>query len=148
MTVSKASSCILRLFASLNIHYNKNTKVQKQNETKVKKLQTKVVDSVIFGNHCNTFFQQTSSFLKFLVKTSYDKTLLYKFHSTHLVLVIRIFFDKSLNYPKVYTRSKTSVQIKITSQVPNLLSMFKYNCIYQIEQAIYKFLLSIFLLYA
>ena len=31
-----------------NIHYYKNTKVQKQNETEAKKFQTKVVDSVIF----------------------------------------------------------------------------------------------------
>ena len=26
----------------------------------------------------------------------------------HLILVIRIYFDKNLNYPKVYTSSKTS----------------------------------------
>ena len=64
----------MRLFASLNIHYNKNAKVQKQNETKVKKIQTKFVDSVIFGTHCKTFFQQSSSFPKFSVKTNYDKT--------------------------------------------------------------------------
>ena len=53
MHVSKATPSILRLFASLNIHYNKNTKVQNQNETKVKKLQTKVVDSLqyIFSIH-------------------------------------------------------------------------------------------------
>ena len=46
MHVSKATPSIMRLFPSLNIHYNKNTKVQKQNETKVKKLETKVVDSL------------------------------------------------------------------------------------------------------
>ena len=46
MHVSKVTPGIMWLFASLNIHYNKNTKVQKQNETKVKKLQTKVVDSL------------------------------------------------------------------------------------------------------
>ena len=46
MHVSKATPSIMRLFASLNIHHNKNTKVQKQNKTKVKKLQTKVVDSL------------------------------------------------------------------------------------------------------
>ena len=46
MHVSKATPSIMRLFASLNIHYNKNTKVQKQNETKVKNLQTKVIDSL------------------------------------------------------------------------------------------------------
>ena len=64
----------------------------------------------------------------------------------HLVLVIRIYFDNNFNYLKVYTTSKTTGQIKITSQVPNLLIMFKtkYNYIYQIQQGIYKFLLSIF----
>ena len=36
----------------------------------------------------------------------------------HLVLVIRIYFDKNLSY-------KNPGQIKITSQVPNLLTMFK-----------------------
>ena len=46
MQVSKAIPSIMRLFASLSIHYNKNTIVQKQNETEVKKLQTKVVDSL------------------------------------------------------------------------------------------------------
>ena len=46
MQVSKATPSIMRLFASLNIHYNKNTKVQTQNETEVKKLQTKVLDSL------------------------------------------------------------------------------------------------------
>ena len=38
MQVSKATSTIKGLLASLNIHYNKNTKVQKQNETDIKKL--------------------------------------------------------------------------------------------------------------
>ena len=45
MHVSKATPS-MRLFASLNIHYSKNTKVQKQNEAKVKRLQKKVVDSL------------------------------------------------------------------------------------------------------
>ena len=39
MQVSKTTSSIIGLFASLNIHYNKNTKVQKQNETDVFKLE-------------------------------------------------------------------------------------------------------------
>ena len=43
MQVSKATSGIMRLFVSLNIHYNKNTKVQKQNKTKVKKLKQKLL---------------------------------------------------------------------------------------------------------
>ena len=38
MQVSKANLSIMRLYASLNIHYNKNTKVQNQNEINVKKL--------------------------------------------------------------------------------------------------------------
>ena len=46
MHVSKATPSIIRLFASLNIHYKKNTKVEKQNKIKVKKLQTKVIDSL------------------------------------------------------------------------------------------------------
>ena len=57
-----------------------------------------------------------------------------KFNNTdrlHFVLVVRIYFANNLNYPKVYTSSKTPGQIKITSQVPNLLNMFKtkYNYI-------------------
>ena len=46
MQVSKATPSMIRLFASLNIHYDKNTKMQTQNETEVKKLKTKVVDSL------------------------------------------------------------------------------------------------------
>ena len=63
----------------------------------------------------------------------------------HLVLVIKIYFDNNFNYNKVYTSSMTPGQIKITSQVPNLLKMFKtkYNYMYQIKQGIYKFLLPI-----
>ena len=76
MQVSKAISSIRRLFASLDIHYNNslNTELQKQNKTQIKKLQTKVVDSMIFGIHCYTFFQWASSFPKFSAKTSYGKT--------------------------------------------------------------------------
>ena len=42
----------------------------------------------------------------------------------------------NLNYPKVYTSSKTSGQIEITSKVLDLLNIFKtkYNYIYQIQQ--------------
>ena len=41
------------------MYYNnsQNTKVQKQNETEIKILQTKVADSMIFGIHYNTFLQ-------------------------------------------------------------------------------------------
>ena len=58
--ISKATSSIRRLSASLDIHYKNslNTEVKKQNETKIKKLQTKVADSMIFGINCNTFFSK------------------------------------------------------------------------------------------
>ena len=58
--VSKATSSIMRLFTSRDVHYNNspNTEEQKQSETYIKKLQTKVVDSMIFRIHCNTFFQK------------------------------------------------------------------------------------------
>ena len=57
MHVSKATPSIMRLFASLNIYYNKNTKVQKQNETKVKRLQTKVLDSLQYMFSINKLWQ-------------------------------------------------------------------------------------------
>ena len=40
-----STSTIMRLFASQDIRYNNslNTKVQKKNETEIKKIQTKVV---------------------------------------------------------------------------------------------------------
>ena len=99
MQVLKATSSKMRLLVSLNVHYNNNLniKVQKQNEAEIKKLQTKVVDSMTFSIHGNRFSQQTSSFSKFSVKTicknlsgincSYTYRL-------HFVLVIRIYFDK------------------------------------------------------
>ena len=40
---------------------------KKKHKTKFK---TKVVDSLIFGIHCNTFFQKTWSFPRFSIKTS------------------------------------------------------------------------------
>ena len=50
MLVSKTAPSIRRLFASQDNHDNKslNTEVQKQNENYKKKLQTKVVDLMIF----------------------------------------------------------------------------------------------------
>ena len=45
-----------------NFKYNKNKKQKLKN------------DSMNFGIHCNTFFQQKSSFPKFSVKISYKKT--------------------------------------------------------------------------
>ena len=54
MQVSKATLSIGRLFTLLDIHYKNslNAEVQKQNEANVRKLQTKVADSMIFGIHC------------------------------------------------------------------------------------------------
>ena len=48
MQVLKATFSIRRLFASLDIHYNKGlyNEKQKRNETSINKLQTKVVDSM------------------------------------------------------------------------------------------------------
>ena len=59
MQVSKTTSRIRRLFDSLDINYHNNltTEVQKQNKVEIKELQTKVVDSMIFGLRYNTFFQ-------------------------------------------------------------------------------------------
>ena len=53
MQVSKTMSGMRRLFDSLDINYHNNltTEVQKQNKIEIKKLQTKVVDSMIFGLH-------------------------------------------------------------------------------------------------
>ena len=53
MQVSKTISRMRRLFDSLDINYHNNltTEVQKQNKIEIKKLQTKVVDSMIFGLH-------------------------------------------------------------------------------------------------
>ena len=59
MQDSIANSSIMRLLNLLDIHYNNSlkTKVQTQNETEIKNLQTKVVDSLIFTIYFNNFFQ-------------------------------------------------------------------------------------------
>ena len=92
MQVSKATSSIRRLFASLDIHYNnsQNTEVQKQNETQIKKLQTKV-----FWLNVNSNFQEKQATGK-LSGINFNHT-----NRLHLVLIIRIYFDKNLNYAKV-----------------------------------------------
>ena len=56
MKVSKAASHIMRLFAPLDIHNSLNTKVQKQNRTKIKKLQIKVVESMTFRDSLQYIF--------------------------------------------------------------------------------------------
>ena len=58
----------------MHYHNSLNNKVQKQNKTEIQDPQTKVVDSIIFGILCNTFFQETLSLPKFSVKASYEKT--------------------------------------------------------------------------
>ena len=57
MQISNATSSIGSSFGSLDTHYNNslNTEVQKQNETKAKKLETKIVESIYFWVHCYTF---------------------------------------------------------------------------------------------
>ena len=86
------------LFASLNIHYNKNTKVQKQNETDLKKLKTKVCDSVISGSIAIHFSNRHQIFLNFQEKQTMTKLSGIRFHNTnrlHIVLVITIYLDKT-----------------------------------------------------
>ena len=53
MQVSNASSGITRLIASLDIHYSNSltAEVQKENEIEIKKLQPKVVNSIILRIH-------------------------------------------------------------------------------------------------
>ena len=56
MQVSKASSSIRRLFASLDIHYNNivNTKVEKQNEPDKEtsnKIFSRLIGTVFFSKH-------------------------------------------------------------------------------------------------
>ena len=64
-----------RLFPSLDVYNNDSISPgkQKQNETYIKKLQTKVVGSIIFVIHCSPFIQYTLSLPKFSVKTSFEK---------------------------------------------------------------------------
>ena len=88
------------------IHYNNspNTEMQKQNETKIKKLQTKVADSVIFGIHCNIFFNRHQVFLNLQYRQAMRKLSSINFNYTnrlHLVLVVRAYFDKNLNNRRV-----------------------------------------------
>ena len=65
MQVSKATSSIMRLFASLDIHYNnrQNTTVPKQNETAIKKLQTKLLIQSCSGFIAIQFFNRHQFFV-------------------------------------------------------------------------------------
>ena len=92
MHVSKTTPSIMRLFASLNIHYNKNAEVQKQNETKSKETSNKSC-SLIAIHFLNRQAMTTISGINF------NNT-----NRLHLVLVIRIYFHNNFNYPKVYTK--------------------------------------------
>ena len=58
---------------------------------------------MIFEIHCNSFFQQKSSFPKFSVKQAVRTFRGTNFNYTcrlYLVLVIRTYFDKKLIYPE------------------------------------------------
>ena len=94
---------------------------------------------MIFRIRCNTFFQQTSSFPKFSLKHVVRKLGGINFNHTyrlHLVLVIRIYFDKNLIYPEIQATRKI---ILISSQFTEYV---QHQVLYQIKQQIYKFLLS------
>ena len=106
-------------------------------------MKTKFVDSMNFGIHCNTFFQQKSSFPKFSVKQAVRKLSGVNFNYTYrlyLVPVIRISFDKNLIYPEIQA---ARIQ-KSSSYVPNLLDMFKtkYYIKYNNKYTIFCYLLS------
>ena len=135
MQVLRTTSRIKRLFVSLEFHYNDslNTKMQKQNEPReLKKLSTKVVNLIIFGIHCNTFFQQTSIFTKFSVKTSYEKFQWYKLQ-LYLQTSFSSIYPNSLRQKFVLPESKSNSQF--TEYV-------QHQVLCQIQQQIYKFLLS------
>ena len=66
----------------------------------------KVVNSIIFTNHCNTFFNRHQVFLNFYYRQAIRNFNGINFNYTyilHLALAIRIYFDKNLIYPKVQT---------------------------------------------
>ena len=135
MQVLRTTSRIKRLFVSLEFRYNDslNTKMQKQNEPReLKKLSTKVVNLIIFGIHCNTFFQQTSIFTKFSVKTSYEKFQWYKLQ-LYLQTSFSSIYPNSLRQKFVLPESTSNSQF--TEYV-------QHQVLCQIQQQIYKFLLS------
>ena len=69
-----------------------------------------------FGIHCNTFFQQKSSFPKFSVKQAVRKLSGVNFNYTyrlHIVLVIRISFDKNLICPEIKKLSEYLPSMKL-----------------------------------
>ena len=109
------------MFASVYIHHNDslNTEVQKQDG---KKLPTKVVNSANFEIHCNTFFQETSSFPKFSVKTTCEKIYWYKLQ-LHL-LASPCYSYHNLLWQKSdlhrITSSKNSGQRKFTLTSPKI----------------------------
>ena len=135
MQVLRTTSRIKRLFVSLEFHYNDslNTKMQKQNEPReLKKLSTKVVNLIIFGIHCNTFFQQTSIFTKFSVKTSYEKFQWYK-----LQLYLQTSFSSI--YPNLLRQKFVLPETTSNSQFTEYV---QHQVLCQIQQQIYKYQLS------
>ena len=77
------------------------------------------------------FFPLTTNFPNFSVKRNYDKTSTTLTGFIKFVLVIRIYFDKNLNYRKVQV---ARILVKITSQVPSLLNIFKTKYISNTEE--------------
>ena len=91
-----------------------------------KSLTISVVDSIIFGIHCYTFFQQTSSFPKRSVKTSYEKTQRYELqlHLKAFFVLSEFYFDQKFDLSRI-TGSKNPNQIKI---IPRS-SQFTTECV-------------------
>ena len=56
----------------------------------------------------------------------------------HLVLVIRIYFDKDLNYPKVQV-ARILLKERLSSQVHKFFIYAQNQVLYQIQQGVYKF---------
>ena len=94
---------------------------------------------MIFGIHCNTFCQHTSSFSKFWVKQAVRKFSGIHFSCTYrLVLVIRTYSDKKWFIQKYKQQESWSNKNHPHKYV-------QHQVLYQIQQQIYKILLFIFL---
>ena len=102
---------------------------------------------MIFRIHYNTFFQETSSFAKFSLTQAVRKLSGINFNYTcrlHLILVIRIYFDIILIYPEIQA-TRNLIKYKIILVSSQFTEYVQYQVLYQIQQQIHKFLLSIIL---
>ena len=102
-------------------------------------MKTKFVDSMNFGIHCNTFFQQKSSFPKFSVKQAVRKLSGVNFNYTyrlHLVLVIRIYVDKNLICPEIQA-ARILMKQKIIFICSQFTEYVHHQVLYQIQHQIY-----------